>query len=546
MAQRRAAGSVDNTPEGRLDGAFWLVVVLAAACLGLVLAAGLGGGFSGGSGGSGGATTGSASQPPGPSPAAGVDPASFVYPTVRLAPPISLTDPNGQAETLASMRGGIVLVFFGYTHCPDVCPATIGIVEQVMAAYGPGIRTLFVTVDPERDTTTWLKEFDSYRSAQFLSLTGSPSQIQATADAWNVKYARVDTGVAGAYSMSHTADVFVVDGAGQLRAHFPFGTTAAQMEAALAVISDAPATPTPTQAPPASPSGAGAPTTTAGATSGGVLQVEVESTSVWAGTASPIILALSGPAGRLDDLTIRPTVQLTTQDGTSVGPPVAASPVQPPGVASVSYVATTTIPTPGWWGISVSATPGSMALTGTADIAALDPGTSAPLGAAAPTIHSPTLADVAGDVTRVSTDPIPDLRLYQRSTSDALAAHEAFVLVFDSAKFRVTSACGKALVMARYLQDRWPGVPFIHVEPFRYDVVTDTPVIEGTLAAPTLTDVANAWGIGGTPWGPTSMPWVFVVDGNGVVRAKYQGVMGSDDVDVIVALLQQGGWPAGS
>jgi hypothetical protein len=95
--------------------------------------------------------------------------------------------------------------------------------------------------------------------------------------------------------------------------------------------------------------------------------------------------------------------------------------------------------------------------------------------------------------------------------------------------------------MARYLEDRWPAVPFIHVEPFRYAVQTDTPVLEGSLASPTLTDVGDAWGIGGAPWGTTSMPWVFVVDGHGIVRAKYQGVMGSEDVDVLVALLEQGG-----
>ena len=91
--------------------------------------------------------------------------------------------------------------------------------------------------------------------------------------------------------------------------------------------------------------------------------------------------------------------------------------------------------------------------------------------------------------------------------------------------------------MARYLEDRWPALPFIHVEPFRYDVVTDTPVLEGSLTDPTLTDVATAWGIGGPPWGSTSMPWVFVVDQQGIVRAKYQGVMGSADIDVLLTLL---------
>ncbi|OGO56035.1 MAG: hypothetical protein A2Z32_02180 [Chloroflexi bacterium RBG_16_69_14] len=70
--------------------------------------------------------------------------------------------------------------------------------------------------------------------------------------------------------------------------------------------------------------------------------------------------------------------------------------------------------------------------------------------------------------------------------------------------------------------------------------MADTPVIDGTLEAPTLTDPAIAWGVGGDPWGATSMPWVFVVDGEGLVRAKYQGVMGSDDIDVVLALIAQG------
>jgi protein SCO1/2 len=526
MAQRPAT----TASGGRLDGAFWLVLVLSGACLGLLITTALRGGFTSSSGGSG---AGAAVEPvpPGATPAPAADPAAFLYPAVQPAPPISLVDPDGESQTLASMRGGIVLVFFGYTHCPDVCPATIGIVEQLMATYGPGIRTLFVTIDPERDTISWLKDFDSYRSAQFTALTGTDAQIRATADAWGVKYARVETGVAGAYGMSHTADVFVVDAQGQLRAHFPFGTTAAEMQATLRVLDSAAATTTPTQSPPAS----------SVAPAGGGLQVEVDSTSIWSGGPDPLILALSGPAGRLNDPTIQPSVQLLGPDGSPVGAPVAAVPVQPPGIAAVSYVATLTIPAPGWWHVDVSATPGALTLSGSADIAVLDPGTSAPLGAPAPGIRSPTLADTSGDVTRLSTDPIPDLRLYQQSTGDLLAAHQAFVLVFDSAKFRVTSACGKALIMARYLEDRWPAVPFIHVEPFRYDVVTDTPVLEGSLADPTLTDVADAWGIGGSPWGSTSMPWVFVVDGHGLVRAKYEGVMGSTDIDVLVALIAKGG-----
>jgi len=177
---------------------------------------------------------------------------------------------------------------------------------------------------------------------------------------------------------------------------------------------------------------------------------------------------------------------------------------------------------------------------GTAAVSALDPGTTAPLGARAPGIRTPTLADVGGVVRALTTDPAPDLRMSRRSTVDALAAGQPFVLVVDSVRFKVSPACGRAVVMARYLLDRWRDVAFIHHEPYRYSVVADTPVLDGTLEAPTLTDPAIAWGVGGDPWGAASMPWVFVVDGEGLVRAKYQGVMGSDDVDVVLALIAQG------
>jgi hypothetical protein len=167
-----------------------------------------------------------------------------------------------------------------------------------------------------------------------------------------------------------------------------------------------------------------------------------------------------------------------------------------------------------------------------------DPGATAALGGPAPAVHTPTLADAGGIARAVTTDPAPDLRLSTRSTTDALAEHKPFVLVVDSVRFRVSPACGRAVVMARYLADRWTGLDFIHLEPYRYAVVTDTAVLDGSIGAPTLTDPATAWGVGGDPWGPLSMPWIFVVDGNGIVRAKYQGVVGTEDVDVVVSLIE--------
>ena len=133
--------------------------------------------------------------------------------------------------------------------------------------------------------------------------------------------------------------------------------------------------------------------------------------------------------------------------------------------------------------------------------------------------------------------PLPDPRLSQTSTADALASGTPFMLVADSSKFKVTPVCGRAVVLAKGLIDRWPNVPFIHLEPYKYTVITTEPVLQGTLAAPTLTDPAAAWGIGAAPWGIGSMPWVFIVDSHGIVRAKYQGVVGSVDLDVVLSMI---------
>jgi protein SCO1/2 len=468
-----------------------------------------------------------------------VDVTRFLVPDPGPAPALALTDQDELPFDLAALRGTPVFVFFGYTHCPDVCPATVGTVGLAMEAIGSPSRAVFVTVDPERDTPAWLHEYVRYLAKGFVGVTGTPERIAAVAGDWGVRYARVETGTPGEYSMSHTADVLLVDANGDLRARFPFGTTADAMTATLRVVTASAAgspAPRPTVAPPTVPPAIPA----SPAPASGGLDVLVGSSSVWAGPAGPIILSLSAGGIRIDDPDLVATVQLTSIDGVPVGPAMAAIAVRPAGETRILYVASPAIPTPGWWRLTVTVARGGFALTGSTDVAALDPGSTAAIGAAAPTVHTPTIDDAGGIVKAVTTDPAPDLRLSQTSTTDALAAHQPFVLVVDSWKFRVTSACGKALVMARYLADRWPDDAFIHLEPLRYDVITDTPVLEGSLGDPTLTDAAAGWGLAGDPWGPTLMPWVFVVDGNGIVRAKAEGVMGSDDVDVILALIAAG------
>jgi protein SCO1 len=538
MASRAPAPAPRDETTRLLDGGFWLVVILAGGCaLLLVLSLALGA-SSPGTGAAGSVAAIGAS----PSSSVPVDPATFLSDDPVGAPALDLTAPDGARFSLASLRGSPTFVFFGYTHCPDVCPATTGIIGEVLAG-APDLdaRAVFVTIDPDRDTPAWLGEYTRYLPEGFVAVTGSPAEIASTAEAWDVRYAKVDTGDPSGYSMSHSAEVRLIDGAGMIRAIFPFGTTREQMAT---VLRDVVATPL---ASPAAPSASVAPSLSAeppGSTSpsvgaAGALSIRVVSSSVWAGPPSPIILTLSRGGTALDDPALHPTVQLRALDGSPVGAPAEAVPVQPPGVATVSYVASPAIPGAGLWHLEVSTT-GADAATGSADVRALDPGMTAPIGAPAPPVRTPTLADVGGLAKAVTTDPAPDLRLSQTSTADALAAGKPFVLVIDSTKFRVSPACGRAVVMARYLVDRWPGVPFIHLEPYRYQVITDTPVLDGSLTDPTLTDPAAAWGIGGMPWGPRSMPWTFVVDGHGTVRARYQGVMGSDDIDVIVAMIEAG------
>jgi hypothetical protein len=173
---------------------------------------------------------------------------------------------------------------------------------------------------------------------------------------------------------------------------------------------------------------------------------------------------------------------------------------------------------------------------GSAAITALDPGDSAAIGAPAPAIDTPTLDDVGGKALAITTQELPDLRLYRQSVADARAAGRPYVLVVDSARFKVSPACGRALTMISYLVDRWDEqVTFVHLEPFPYRVVTEAPVLEGSIADPPLNRQARALGLGDRTWPATKMPWIFVVDGDGIVRAKYEGVVGSDDIDLILS-----------
>ncbi|MCA0328191.1 MAG: SCO family protein [Proteobacteria bacterium] len=139
-----------------------------------------------------------------------------------------LTDFNGQPRRLADFKGKVVVMFFGYTQCPDVCPTTmteLAQVKQKLGADGDKLQALFVSVDPERDTPEVLKAYMASFDPSFLGLyAGSPEQLAALAKDFKVYYKKVDGKSPGSYTMDHTAASYLYDPQGRLRLFSRYGT----------------------------------------------------------------------------------------------------------------------------------------------------------------------------------------------------------------------------------------------------------------------------------------------------------------------------------
>ena len=253
------------------------------------------------------------------------NPSDFTYADAKAAPVLQLTDQDGSPFTLSSLQGHPVLVFFGYTHCPDVCPATVGIVNEAVTAAGAGPRAVFVSIDPERDSVAAMKSYLKYLPPFYTGLSGTPDQIKQNSQGWGVQYAKVETGSANGYAMAHTADLYLVDAQGRLRAHFPFGTQAGPVISALkALLAE---TPVPSDAPVTTAPTGGAPTASAVLTPAptavpGALAARVISSAVWAGGSSPVILTVGDSTGVLLDGTVTVDVTVT---GAGVGTTTGAA-----------------------------------------------------------------------------------------------------------------------------------------------------------------------------------------------------------------------------
>ncbi len=142
---------------------------------------------------------------------------------------LNLTDQDGRARSLADFKGKVLVVFFGYTQCPDVCPTTMAEVAEVkrsLGADGDKVQGVFVTIDPERDTAQLLKAYLASFDPSFVGLRGSEEQTQAAAKEFKVFFAKVPGKTPETYTMDHTAASFIFDTEGRVRVYARYGAGA--------------------------------------------------------------------------------------------------------------------------------------------------------------------------------------------------------------------------------------------------------------------------------------------------------------------------------
>ena len=140
-----------------------------------------------------------------------------------------LTDHNGQPRSIKDFAGKVVVVFFGFTQCPDVCPtalAELAEVKRTLGKDGDKLQGIFVTVDPERDTPEVLKGYMANFDPSFLALRGTPEQLAAMAKDYKVYYKKVDGKTPTSYTMDHSAGSFVYDTQGRIRLYTRYGSGA--------------------------------------------------------------------------------------------------------------------------------------------------------------------------------------------------------------------------------------------------------------------------------------------------------------------------------
>ncbi|MEQ1766716.1 MAG: SCO family protein [Methylotenera sp.] len=138
----------------------------------------------------------------------------------------NLTDHTGKPRTMADFKGKVVTLFFGYTHCPDVCPTTMHDLKLTMNLLGDKadqVQVLFVTLDPARDTQELLAQFVPSFDPRFIGLRGGEAETAATAAVFKIYAKKVEAQGQGGYTIDHSAGVYVFDKAGKIRLYVDYG-----------------------------------------------------------------------------------------------------------------------------------------------------------------------------------------------------------------------------------------------------------------------------------------------------------------------------------
>jgi hypothetical protein len=200
------------------------------------------------------------------------------------------------------------------------------------------------------------------------------------------------------------------------------------------------------------------------------------------------------------------------------------------------YIVDVDLPEAGTFGAEFTTeAPGSPAETVRMTFEVHDTSPTVAVGEPAPASDTPTLEDVGGDLQQISTDadPVPDF--YSTSVADALAQHKPFVLVFATPKFCTSAQCGPTLNRLKPVAAEHSEVTFINVEPYRLQVVEGQlqPILDtnGGLQATEVTD----------EWGLLTEPWIFAVDGAGIVRGSYELIVSDDELDAVLEEITTGG-----
>lgn len=156
--------------------------------------------------------------------------------TALVGGPFTLTDQDGRKVTEKDFLGKYMLVFFGYTYCPDICPTELQVISAALDSLGPkadAIQPVFITVDPQRDTPEVMKQYVGNFHPRLMGLTGTPDEIASVAKTYRVFFSRVENSAPDTYLMDHSTITYLMDPQGKFLKHFSYSTDSAALAKAL-------------------------------------------------------------------------------------------------------------------------------------------------------------------------------------------------------------------------------------------------------------------------------------------------------------------------